>query len=395
MSLNDTPSAERVQIAFTGRTNTGKSSLINAVTNQNVSIVSEISGTTADPVSKAMELLPIGAVSIIDTAGYDDTGALGAKRIEKTLNVLSRIDIAVIVIDAREGIKEQDKKIIELLDKNNIKYITAYNKCDLVSGLKPLKENEIYTSALKNININELKEKIAAMHKYLPEEKGLTDGIVKENDTVLLVTPIDESAPKGRLILPQQQVLRDILDKGGICAVVQPAQLKEALKRFPAPDLVITDSQAFEYVNKTLPENIKLTSFSILFARYKGILKTAVKGAEYIEQIKDGDKILISEGCTHHRKCGDIGTVKLPKWIENYTKKSFKYEFSSGMSFPENLEKYALIIHCGGCMLNEREVLNRYNSAAKQNIPIANYGIIIAYMHGILKRSIEVFPEIG
>jgi len=394
MSLNDTPSSERVQIAFTGRTNTGKSSLINAVTNQNVSIVSDISGTTADPVYKAMELLPIGAVSIIDTAGYDDTGALGVKRIERTLNVLSRTDIAVLVIDALEGIQEQDKRIIELFGKNNIKYITAYNKCDLVPELKPLKDNEIYTSALKNININELKEKIAALHKYMPEEKGLTDGIVKENDSVLLVTPIDESAPKGRLILPQQQVLRDILDKGGISAAVQPAQLKEALKRFPAPDLVITDSQAFEYVNKTLPENIKLTSFSILFARYKGILKTAVKGAEYIERLKDGDTILISEGCTHHRKCGDIGTVKLPHWIENYTKKNFKYEFTSGMGFPEDLKKYALIIHCGGCMLNEREVLNRYNSAAEQNIPIVNYGIIIAYMHGILKRSIEVFPEI-
>ena len=391
MSLNSVPSSERIHIGFFGRTNTGKSSLINAVTNQNVSIVSEIQGTTTDPVKKTMEILPLGAVLITDTAGYNDDTELGVLRTKKTFQTLNTTDIAVLVTDVKSGLTPEDKEFIKLLQEKNIKYIIAYNKCDLLEMPIIAKENEIYLSALKNININEFKEKIAFISNSAEKKRVLIRDLIKENDIIFLVTPIDSSAPKGRLILPQQQVLRDILDGNGICITVKETQLKKALEIYPNPRLVITDSQVFKFVNSILPESVSLTSFSILFARYKGILETAVNGVRNIENLKNGDTVLISEGCTHHRQCEDIGTVKLPNWLKNYTKMDLNFEFTSGMGFPENLNKYAMIIHCGGCMLNDNEVLNRYETAKKQTIPISNYGITIAYINGILNRSIEIF----
>ena len=391
MSLNSVPSSERIHIGFFGRTNTGKSSLINAVTNQNVSIVSEIQGTTTDPVKKTMEILPLGAVLITDTAGYNDDTELGVLRTKKTFQTLNTTDIAVLVTDVKSGLTPEDKEFIKLLQEKNIKYIIAYNKCDLLEMPIIAKENEIYLSALKNININEFKEKIAFISNSAEKKRVLIRDLIKENDIIFLVTPIDSSAPKGRLILPQQQVLRDILDGNGICITVKETQLKKALEIYPNPRLVITDSQVFKFVNSILPESVSLTSFSILFARYKGILETAVNGVRNIENLKNGDTVLISEGCTHHRQCEDIGTVKLPNWLKNYTKMDLNFEFTSGMGFPENLNKYAMIIHCGGCMLNDNEVLNRYETAKKQILTISNYGITIAYINGILNRSIEIF----
>ncbi len=394
MSLNDTPSSERIRIGFFGRTNTGKSSLINKITNQNVSIVSDIEGTTTDPVSKAMEILPLGAVLITDTAGYNDKSELANLRLEKTFKILDKTDIAILVADASNSLTVDDKKLINIFEAKKIKYIIVYNKCDLIEKTLTASENEIYVSALKNINIIELKEKIASFSKFLSPQKVLISDLINENDKIILVTPIDSSAPKGRLILPQQQVLRDILDKGGIGIVIKEFQLENVLAFCPDPKLIITDSQVFKYVNSVLPENIPLTSFSILFARYKGILEIAVKGVKNIKNLKNNDTILISEGCTHHRQCNDIGTVKLPGLIKAFTQKNLNFEFTSGSQFPDNLNKYAMIIHCGACMLNEREVLNRYKSAQYYNIPISNYGITIAYLNGILQRSIEIFyPE--
>ena len=392
MGLNSTPSSERIHIGFFGRTNSGKSSLINAITNQNLSIVSEIEGTTTDPVHKAMEILPLGPVTLIDTPGFDDESELGLLRIEKTKQVLVKTDIAVLVIDGRNGITNTDKELINIFKEKNIKYITAFNKCDLTEIPTETKPNEIYVSAKNNINITELKNLIASFND-VKNEKRLIGDIIKANDVVILVTPIDSAAPKGRLILPQQQVLRDLLDSDAITVVVKETELKQALDKI-TPKLVITDSQAFKKVNETVPEDILLTSFSILFARYKGVLDTAVKGISSIKNLNDGDNILIAEGCTHHRQCDDIGTVKLPKWIQNYTGKTFNFEFSSGTGFPEDLSKYKMIIHCGGCMLKEQEVINRYNTAIQNNIPISNYGITIAFINGILKRSIEIFPDL-
>ena len=386
MSLNSTPSSMRIQISFFGKTNSGKSSLINAITNQNVSIVSDIKGTTTDPVSKSMELLPLGAVVLNDTAGYDDKSELGQLRLQKTMDILKKTDIALLVVDSTLDLDELDKKFIKLFEENNIKYIIVHNKSDL---LQTQKENGIYVSSITGKNINELKEKIASFN--VTNKQTLVGDLINENDRVILVTPIDLSAPKGRMILPQQQVLRDILDNNGICIVTKETQLKETLKTCNNPKLVITDSQVFGIVNNILDENIKLTSFSILFARYKGILKQAVEGAKQIEELKNGDKILISEGCTHHRQCEDIGTVKLPKWLKEYSKKELDFEFTSGLNFKEELKKYKMIIHCGGCMLSDREVINRYKLAEEQNIAITNYGIIIAYIKGILNRSIAVF----
>lgn len=395
MGLNSTPSSERIQIGFFGRTNTGKSSLINSITNQNISIVSDMKGTTTDPVYKSMELLPLGPVSFIDTAGFEDNSELGNLRAEKTLKILAKTDIAILVVDARNGLTALDKSLIELFQQKNIKYIIAYNKCDLIEIPKNQAKNEIYVSALKKININELKEKIGSFsEKISVENRTIIGDLIKENDRIILVTPIDLSAPKGRLILPQQQVIRDILEHNGICTVVKETQLEDVLKNFPAPKLVITDSQVFKFVNKILPENIALTSFSILFARYKGILQQAINGVKKIDELKDGDTVLISEGCTHHRQCNDIGTVKLPNWIKNYTNRQLQFEFTSGIEFPSDLSKYSMIIHCGGCMLNKREVLWRYELSKRQNIQITNYGILIAYINGILERNIEIFPDI-
>lgn len=402
MSLNDTPSGERVHIGFFGKRNAGKSSLVNAVTGQELSVVSDIKGTTTDPVSKAMELLPIGAVVITDTAGYDDSGTLGEMRVRKTKQILNRTDIAVLVVDGGEGISDADNELIELFKTKNIPYVIAYNKSDIKNvprgTIGTVNENvprgtiEISVSAVSGHNIHELKEKIVGL--YVREsEKYIVRDLIQPEDVIILVTPIDAAAPKGRLILPQQQTIRDILDSDAMALVTKEFQLAETLRKFPSPKMVITDSQAFGYVSKIVPENIPLTSFSILMARYKGFLETAVKGAAAIRELNDGDTVLISEGCTHHRQCGDIGSVKLPALLKKFTGKNLNIKLSSGRDFPEDLSEYKLIIHCGGCMLNEREVTFRMKSATDQNVPFTNYGIAIALMNGILKRSIGIFPD--
>lgn len=397
MSLNSTPSSERIHIGFFGKRNAGKSSLINSITNQNIAIVSDVKGTTTDPVYKAMELLPLGPVAIIDTAGIDDDGELGRLRVEKTKQVLYKVDIAVLVVDSTKGIEKEDNELISLFEERNIKYIIAYNKCDLASIPTFKKDNEIYVSANPKvkININELKELIASTCEEVPKKQILVKDLVSPSDIVVLVTPIDKAAPKGRLILPQQHVIRDLLEAGVITIVVQENELKNAIEMCSQkPKLVITDSQVFAKVNRIIPNDIPLTSFSILFARYKGILEYAVKSIKQIEKLNDDDTVLISEGCTHHRQCDDIGSVKLPYWLKNYTGKNLNFEFSSGTTFPNDLSKYKMIIHCGACMLKDIEVLNRYETAMNKNVPISNYGITIAYINGILKRSVEVFPKI-
>lgn len=395
MSLNSTPSSERVHIGFFGLRNAGKSSIVNAVTAQTVSVVSDVKGTTTDPVRKAMELLPIGPVLIIDTPGTDDEGALGEMRVKRAMKVLDETDVAVLTVDSARGMTAADREIISLFESKSIPYITVYNKSDLCEKLPKLQENEIAVSAATGAGIGELKERIGALAASGTSEKPLVSDIAGKGSTVILVTPIDAAAPKGRLILPQQQVLRGLLDAGAVTVTVRETELAGAFAVLgKKPDLVITDSQAFGYVNKIVPEDVLLTSFSILFARYKGDLPAAVSGAAKLAQLKDGDKILVSEGCTHHRQCGDIGTVKLPSWINEYTKKSLEYEFTSGHGFPEDLSAYSLIVHCGACMLNEREMRSRIAAAQAQNVPITNYGITIAETHGILKRSLSPFPDI-
>ena len=390
MSLNDKVSAERIHIAFFGLRNAGKSSVVNTITNQELSVVSDVKGTTTDPVKKAMELLPIGPVVIIDTAGIDDEGDLGELRVKKTINILNKTDIAILIVDATKGLQQEDLKLIEDFKKRNIPYIIAFNKCDLTTEQQSPEQNEIYISAKENININELKELIGKLSKTNENEKTLLGDIIKSNDTVVLVTPIDSSAPKGRLILPQQQTIRELLDIGATVVVTKDTELEETLAKLKnPPTLVITDSQAFKKVSAIVPQNVELTSFSILFARYKGELWGAVKGADELDNLQDGDCVLISEGCTHHRQCGDIGTEKLPNWIKNYTKKDVKFDFTSGGDFPENLEKYKLIVHCGACMLTEREMKSRIALATEKQIPISNYGIIIAKINGILERAIK------
>ena len=388
MSLNEKVSAERLHIAFFGLRNAGKSSVVNAVTNQELSVVSDVKGTTTDPVKKAMELLPIGPVVIIDTAGIDDEGELGSLRVEKTRKILNKTDVAVLVVDALKGKRQEDLNLIEDFKKRNIPYIVAFNKCDLIAEKQELNENEIYVSAKENININELKNLIGKFSKTESEEKTLLGDIINQNDTVVLVTPIDSSAPKGRLILPQQQTIRELLDIGATVVVTKDTELEETLQKLKnPPTLVITDSQAFKKVSAIVPENVELTSFSILFARYKGELWGAVNGADELDNLQDGDYVLISEGCTHHRQCGDIGTEKLPNWIKNYTKKAINFDFTSGSDFPEDLKKYKLIIHCGACMLTEREMKSRIAISGEQQVPISNYGIIIAKINGILERA--------
>ncbi|MBQ4102834.1 MAG: [Clostridia bacterium] len=390
MSLNEKASAERLHIAFFGLRNAGKSSVVNAVTNQELSVVSDVKGTTTDPVKKAMELLPIGPVVIIDTAGIDDEGDLGELRVKKTINILNKTDIAILVIDATKGMQQEDLKLVEDFKKRNIPYIIAFNKCDLITKKQNLSDNEIYVSAKENININELKELIGKLSDAEHTEKTLLGDVIKSNDTVVLVTPIDSSAPKGRLILPQQQTIRELLDIGATVVVTKDTELEDTLSKLKNPPrLVITDSQAFKKVSAIVPEDVKLTSFSILFARYKGELWGAVKGADELDNLQDGDCVLISEGCTHHRQCGDIGTEKLPNWIKNYTKKDINFDFTSGGDFPVNLEKYKLIIHCGACMLTEREMKSRIALATEKQVPISNYGIIIAKINGILERAIK------
>ena len=395
MSLNSTPSANRVHIGFFGCRNAGKSSLVNAVTGQELAVVSDVKGTTTDPVSKAMELLPIGPVVIIDTPGYDDEGALGEKRVRKTKQTLNKTDIAVLVVDGTRGMNKYDFELLSIIKEKNIPYIIVYNKSDAGEAVSVIDgENCIAVSAEKNENIYELKERIG---KLMPSDDGktLVDGIMSAGDTAVLVIPIDEAAPKGRLILPQQQVIRDILDIGGCAVVTKETELAETLDRLKdKPKVVITDSQAFAMVSKIVPEDVPLTSFSILMARYKGFLETAYRGVHAIDELSDGDTVLIAEGCTHHRQCGDIGTVKIPRWLAAHTGKNIEIKTCSGSEFPEDLIPYAAVIHCGGCMLSEREVQYRMKCALDFGVPFTNYGIFIAYVTGILERSVKMIPEI-
>ena len=395
MSLNQTPSANRIHIGFFGRRNAGKSSVVNAVTNQELSVVSDVKGTTTDPVTKAMELLPIGPVLIIDTPGFDDEGSLGELRIKKTKQVLNKTDIAVLVVDATEGMSAIDHQLIEIFKQKNINYFIVYNKCDLIDVKTMIKlsseENSVLVSATDMKNIDQLKEKIALMAD-MGEEKYLVRDLVSTGDVVILVTPIDSAAPKGRLILPQQQTIRDLLEADATTIVIKENEVEQTLKLLnKKPRMIITDSQAFNVVAKSTPAEIPLTSFSILMARYKGFLASAVDASIAIDNLQEGDKILISEGCTHHRQCGYIGTVKLPKWLETYTGKNLNYEFTSGGTFPEDLSPYKVVIHCGGCTLNEREVQYRMKCANDQGVPFTNYGTVIAMTQGILTRSLEIF----
>lgn len=393
MGLNDTVSADRVHIGFFGLRNAGKSSVVNAVTGQELSLVSEVKGTTTDPVKKAMELLPLGPVVIIDTPGIDDVGQLGEMRVKKARQVLNYTDIAVLVTEAEDELTPAERELIALFTDKNIPYIVARNKSDLHEDL-PQKENNIYVSAKTGAGIYELKEAIGALAGKEDNSKRIVADLLNENDLVVLVVPIDKAAPKGRLILPQQQTIRDILEAGAVSVVVRDTELPAALSSLgKKPKMVITDSQAFAKVSKDVPEDILLTSFSILFARYKGDLINAVKGAATLDRLKDGDKVLISEGCTHHRQCGDIGTQKLPAWINKHTGKQLSYEFTSGTQFPEDLSEYALVVHCGGCMLNEREMKYRVKQSLDSGTPITNYGTAIAHINGILKRSLMPFPE--
>ncbi len=404
MGMNQTPSSERVHIGLFGKRNAGKSSVINAVTNQDIAIVSAVRGTTTDPVYKSMELLPLGPVMLIDTPGLDDKGELGALRVQKGLDVLRKTDIALLIVDGTAGMSPEDERLEEELKKRGLPYLVVFNKWDLVqeksageenSGAEPEDERHIRVSARTGEGIQELKERLARM---VPagKEKRLVGDLLEPQDLVVLVVPIDKAAPKGRLILPQQQTIRDVLESGAVSVVVREKELKETLKKLGTkPKLVITDSQVFGLVDRDTPEDILLTSFSILFARYKGNLAQAVRGAGALESLRDGDKILISEGCTHHRQCDDIGTVKLPRWIENYTGKKPEFVFTSGTGFERNLKEYHMIVHCGGCMLNEQEMQYRLKMAENQGVPMTNYGILIAYMKGILERSLQPFPDMA
>ncbi len=402
--FNKTPSANRLHISFFGRRNAGKSSVVNAVTGQDLSIVSEVKGTTTDPVKKAMELLPLGPVVIIDTPGIDDDGKVGGQRVAKSYQILNKTDVAVLVIDNFVGPAAEDLELIDLFKKKNIPYIVALNKVDLdmESLVSDAGEDAgeaqafpaVLVSALTGQGIKELKEKIAEIAKPLETDKKVIGDMLQDGDIVVLVTPIDASAPKGRMILPQVQTIRDILDASAVCLVTQVPELAGCLRSLKEPPaLVVTDSQAFQQVKEIVPQDVPLTSFSILFARFKGILDTAIHGAHYLNQLEDGDTVLISEGCTHHRQCEDIGTVKLPGWIEEYSGKKLLFEFTSGGQFPQELSKYALVVHCGGCMLNEREMVYRQALAEEQGVPFTNYGTLIAHINGILDRSLEIFYE--
>ena len=395
MGLNTQPSGERVHIGFFGLRNAGKSSVVNRVTGQTLSIVSDVKGTTTDPVQKAMELLPIGPVVIIDTPGIDDEGTLGEERVRRALRVLEKTDIAVLVTDSTRGLQPAEQELLELFRKREIPFVIAHNKADLTSVPAAMPENEIYVSAAADSNIRELKELIARAVKPTEPEKRLVADLLAPNDTVVLVVPIDSAAPKGRLILPQQQTIRDILEAGAISLVTRETELTRTLESLREPPrLVITDSQAFGIVDKLVPKNVQLTSFSILFARYKGNLRQAILGAAQLNSLQDGDTVLISEGCTHHRQCGDIGTEKLPNWIRRFTGKDVQFSFTAGNEFPEDVSKYALVVHCGGCMLNEREMQYRLRHSAERNVPMTNYGIAIAHMHGILDRALAPFPDL-
>lgn len=404
MSMNQTPMSERVHIGFFGKRNAGKSSVMNAVTGQDLAVVSDVKGTTTDPVYKSMELLPLGPVVMMDTPGIDDEGELGSLRVRKSYQVLNKTDAAVLVIDGAVGVSEEDRALLERIRKKNIPFAVVINKKELaektvLNGVKEelaLNDSQlVFASAATGEGIYELKERLTAIAAAEEPEKYLVRDLLEPSDIAVLVVPIDSAAPKGRLILPQQQTIRDILEADAVSVVVKETELKNALEKFKKkPKLVITDSQAFGQVSADTPEDILLTSFSILMARYKGNLKQAVHGVTALDNLEDGDAVLISEGCTHHRQCDDIGTVKIPRWIREYTGKEIRIETTSGTEFPDDLTKYKMIIHCGGCMLNEREMKYRLSCAADQGVPMTNYGIMIAYVKGILKRSVKVFPEI-
>ncbi len=403
MGMNQTPASERVHISFFGKRNAGKSSVINAVTGQDLAIVSSVMGTTTDPVYKSMELLPLGPVVVIDTPGIDDEGELGALRVRKSYQVLNKTDIAILVVDSTTGKGEEEFALLHKFHEKHIPYLVVYNKIDLLSveEIKNLamsvRAGEVLASAADGMNIQELKEKIATLKPEDTHQYPLIQDLIEPLDLVILVVPIDKAAPKGRLILPQQQTIRDILERGALSLVVRDTELKSTLDHFLAqgvcPKLVVTDSQAFARVSKDVPENITLTSFSILFARYKGELETQLKGVAALSSIEDGDHILIAEGCTHHRQCGDIGTCKMPEWIRNYTGKEPVFEFTSGTEFPDDVSSYKMVVHCGGCMLNEHEMKYRIACCQDQGVPITNYGILIAQVTGILKRSLGPFPK--
>lgn len=403
MGMNQTPASERVHISFFGKRNAGKSSVINAITGQDLAIVSSVRGTTTDPVYKTMELLPLGSVMIIDTPGIDDEGELGALRVRKSYQVLNKTDIAILVVDSTTGKGEEELALIHRFHKKGIPYLVVYNKIDLLSGeeIKDLamsvRSGEVLVSAADGMNIQELKEKIATLKPEDTHKYPLIQDLIEPLDLVILVVPIDKAAPKGRLILPQQQTIRDILERGALSLVVRDTELKSTLDHFLSqgvcPKLVVTDSQAFARVSKDVPENITLTSFSILFSRYKGELETQLEGVAALSSIQDDDRILIAEGCTHHRQCGDIGTCKMPEWIRKYTGKKLVFEFTSGIEFPDDVSSYKMVVHCGGCMLNEREMKYRIACCHDQGVPITNYGLLIAQVTGILKRSLGPFPE--
>ena len=398
MSLHETVSAERLHIAFFGKRNAGKSSLVNAVTGQRLSVVSPVKGTTTDPVQKAMELLPLGPVVIIDTPGYDDTGELGELRVEKTNEVLNKTDVAVLVFDGSVGMTPDDDSLLETIRTRKLPVILVANKCDLpavkTAGAQKPSTEPIWVSAITGEGINELKERLADLGRTAKSPKYILADLVSPGDAVLLVIPIDESAPKGRLILPQQQTLRELLDLHCIPICCQVEEIPTILVGLKSPPrLVVTDSQAFGSVSPLVPARIPLTSFSILFARYKGQLATLAAGAKALAELRDGDRVLISEGCTHHRQCNDIGTVKIPDWVRRYTGKELTFSFTSGGEFPTDLREYALVIHCGGCMLNEAAMQHRMETARNASVPMVNYGVAIAQMHGILSRSLEPFSE--
>ena len=396
MGLNDTPSGERIHIAFFGRRNAGKSSVVNAVTGQDLAIVSAAKGTTTDPVYKAMELLPLGPVMIVDTPGFDDEGTLGELRIRKTRQVLNKTDIAVLVVDAVEGMTAADAALLQRIKEKNIAYVLVFNKLDLLEKAVEPEKDQIYVSALYQQGISELKERLGTLRSDREGKLTIVGDLIHPSDFVVLVVPIDKAAPKGRLILPQQQTIRDILEADAAAIVVKEYEVHDTLAHLgKKPALVITDSQVFAKVSADTPPDIPLTSFSILMARHKGLLESAVHGVAAVEKLQDEDMVLIAEGCTHHRQCDDIGTIKIPRWLRNYTGKNIKIHTVSGMEFPDDLSPYALIVHCGGCMLNEREVRYRMKCAKDQQVPITNYGIMIAYMQGILKRSLQLFPYLA
>ena len=393
MGLNDTASAERVHVGFFGLRNAGKSSLVNAVTGQALSVVSPVKGTTTDPVKKAMELLPLGPVLIIDTPGLDDEGMLGELRVEKARQILEKTDLAVLVTEAGRAMNGPEQQFLSILKERKLPFVIAYTKADLLTA--PFdKTDGILVSAKTGLGVHDLKEHLAAIGRAAKTERALISDLVSAGDSVVLVIPIDAAAPKGRLILPQQQTLRELLDCHCSAICCQVEELASVLSG-TAPRLVVTDSQAFGRVSKTVPDRIPLTSFSILFARYKGELETLVRGAAQLSSLKDGDRVLISEGCTHHRQCNDIGTVKLPGWLQAYTGKALQFSFTSGGEFPQELSQYALVVHCGGCMLNEKAMQSRIRTAVSAGVPIVNYGVAIAQMHGILRRSLGPFPAVS